>query len=110
MQCQMRSLMDAAYVNAALMVVNSTALLRLWMTCRQKQKSLLDGVVAQREALQQRLYQAEVQVRMTMVFTMCMTGCATAVVPMIAFSSFSVQFRFSPQRHANGILLMLVCW
>lgn len=31
--------------------------------CRQKQKSLLDGVVGQREALQQRLYQAEVQVR-----------------------------------------------
>jgi hypothetical protein len=32
------------------------------MCCRQKQKSLLDGVVAQREALQHRLYQAEVQV------------------------------------------------
>lgn len=30
--------------------------------CRQKQKSLLDGVVLQREALQQRLYQSEVQV------------------------------------------------
>jgi hypothetical protein len=32
------------------------------VACRQKQKSLLDGVVSQREALQQRLYQAEVQV------------------------------------------------
>jgi hypothetical protein len=32
------------------------------LCCRQKQKSLLDGVVAQREALQHRLYQAEVQV------------------------------------------------
>jgi hypothetical protein len=30
--------------------------------CRQKQKNLLEGVVSQRESLQQRLYQAEVQV------------------------------------------------
>jgi hypothetical protein len=30
--------------------------------CRQKQKNLLDGVVSQRESLQQRLYQADVQV------------------------------------------------
>lgn len=35
----------------------------LLLDCRQKQKSLLEGVVQQRESLQQRLYQAEVQVR-----------------------------------------------
>jgi len=39
--------------------------------CRQKQKSLLDGVVAQREALQQRLYQAEVQVRPVHAAAVC---------------------------------------
>lgn len=32
------------------------------LLCRQKQKNLLEGVVSQRESLQQRLYQAEVQV------------------------------------------------